>query len=101
MCWKKFFEPNWNKIKITILLLVFYYFINFSTNFLTQFVASWTREIEEIMAKCMTEQNLINLGPQILISIVFMLLINFLILIIGSYITACIIMKVLEKKSKK
>jgi hypothetical protein len=92
MNWNEFFKLTKQKTKVTVIIIIFYYFMMFVTNF-----------INNILTPTFYQAiNAATQGIEISTSSLFSALsAHFLILIIVSYLVACINESIFKKRGKK
>jgi len=92
MNWNEFFKITRQKIKVTVIIIIFYYFMMFVTNFINSIITpTFYQAINDATQ-----------GIEISTSSLFSALsAHFLILIIVSYLIACINNAIFEKRGKK
>ena len=94
MDWNKFLMPTMKKFKLTIILILFYFIMTYLVGRTFSLLSPYLNESIEASVESLSKQ------PVFLILSLLVSLLNFLILAIVSYLFACIILNLFEKKKK-
>ena len=98
MNWKNFFEPTNLKVKTTVAIMIFHYALGYMSGLVMNLlIPKAFMDIGKTFIENIISQNTLPI-IDLMVTLVLSSAINFIILLIAAYITACIIAMIYKKK---